>query len=256
MALPYTVRLERPKQIGLIVLQSDETLERDMRRLLPQDVECLVSRVPSATTVTPENLHAMEPELTKAASLLPRGAQCLAVGYGCTSAAAHIGPARIATRIQAGVDTPTVTEPVSALIAACRHLGVRRLGLISPYIASVSDRLRSVLQDAKIEVTHFASFEEPVEERVVRIAPQSVEHAALEIGRRTDCDAIFLSCTNLRTLDVIASVEAKIGKPVFSSNQVLAWHLGLLGGFASGDAEFGQLFTQSEQLPADAGSII
>jgi maleate isomerase len=226
----------------LIVLQSDETLEHDMRRLLPDDVDYLVSRVPSALTVSSESLHAMEPVLTHAASLLPRGATCTAVGYGCTSASAHIGSARIAVRIQEGVDTPAVTEPVSALIAACRHLDIQRLGLISPYVASVSEQLITVLQEAGIEITSFASFEEPVEERVVRIAPDALEQAALDMGRRDDCDALFLSCTNLRTLDVIGPVEAQTGKPVLSSNQVLAWHLGVLGGFSSGGPQFGRLF--------------
>ena len=49
--------------------------------------------------------------------------------------------------------------------------------------------------------------------------------AAIEMGQRTDCDAVFLSCTNLRTLRVLHSVEAQIKKPVLSSNQVLAWQM-------------------------------
>ncbi|MEC9343760.1 MAG: Asp/Glu racemase, partial [Pseudomonadota bacterium] len=37
-------------------------------------------------------------------------------------------------------------------------------------------------------------------------------------------------CTNLRTLDVIAPIEAQCGKPVLSSNQVLSWHMALQAG--------------------------
>jgi maleate isomerase len=185
----------------------------------------------------------MEPLLTQAASLLPRGATCCVVGYGCTSASAHIGPDRISERICEGVDTPAVTNPVSALKAACRHLGVHKLGLISPYVQSVSEKLQSVLQEAGIDITHFASFDEPVEERVVRISPHAIQQAALDIGKRDGCDAVFLSCTNLRTLDIIAAVEAEIGKPVLSSNQVLAWHLGQLGGFGGPEGDFGRLFS-------------
>ncbi|MDB4085456.1 Asp/Glu racemase, partial [Amylibacter sp.] len=49
----------------------------------------------------------------------------------------------------------------------------------------------------------------------------------VELGEQ-DVDAIFLSCTNLNTLSVIKSIEEKIGKPVLSSNQVLAWHMSQL----------------------------
>lgn len=228
MSLPYSHSSARPAQIGLIVLQSDETLERDMRMLLPAEIEILVSRVPSGTSVTQDSLRAMESELTGAAELLPRGATCSAVAYGCTSGAAEIGAERVASLVQAGVDTPNVTEPVSALVAACRHLGLRQVGLISPYIAAVSDQLRRVLNGAEISVSAFESFDEPVEAKVARISPASIATAAIEMGNRSDCDAVFLSCTNLRTLDIIDQVEAQIGKPVLASNQVLAWHLGKL----------------------------
>ncbi len=242
MSLPYTLTDERPKQIGLIVLQADETLERDLRVLLPSDVECLVSRVPSGASVSPETLQAMANDLTASAALLPSGATLSAVGYGCTSGTAQIGAPQISTLIKAGIATPTVTEPVSALIAACAHLGVTRIGLISPYVASVSERLREVLAVAGITVTQFASFDEPVEDRVVRISAKSVGDAAVEMGHHDDCEAVFMSCTNLRTLDVIERVEREVGKPVMSSNQVLAWHLGQIADFGSPVQKIGRLF--------------
>jgi maleate isomerase len=131
---------------------------------------------------------------------------------------------------------------VSALIAACAHLGVTRIGLISPYVASVSDQLRVVLADAGIRVTHFASFDEPTEERVVRISPDSITATAIAMGDAEDCEAVFLSCTNLRTLDVIAQIATQIVKPVLSSNQVLAWHLCRLLDVVPQQPQFGRLF--------------
>ncbi len=225
MSLPYALTDDLPVQLGLVVLQSDETLERDLRRLLPFDAELLVTRVPSAEVLTQASITEMEGNLTAAARLLPRSAVCAAVGYGCTSASAQIGSGRVATLIKEGVSTDQVTEPVSALIAACRGLGIRRIGLISPYVAAISDQLRAVLMRAGINVGPFASFEEPIEANVVRITPQSLIDAAVRMGADKTIDAVFLSCTNLRTLDIIEDIEAAIGKPVLSSNQVLGWHL-------------------------------
>ncbi|MEP5727799.1 MAG: Asp/Glu racemase [Sulfitobacter sp.] len=225
MKLPYTLATEHPTQLALVVLQSDETIEHDMRRLLPSTADVLVTRVPSAAVLTTDSIAAMENKLTDAAALLPRGTRMAAVGYGCTSASAQIGPSRVAEQIQKGVEVSQVTEPVSALIAACRALQVTNLGFISPYSPNISDKLRQVLAEAAIETPHFGSFDEPKEQNVVRITTSSLVDAAKTIGAGQQVDAVFLSCTNLRTLDVISQIEDVVQKPVLSSNQVLAWHM-------------------------------
>jgi maleate isomerase len=242
MALPYKLTPDRPVQLGLVVLQSDETLERDMRRLLPAETEVLVSRVASGTELDTQMIAGMESRLTGAATLLPRGAQIAAVGYGCTSATAQIGAAQVAALIKAGVPTPYVTDPVSALIASCSSLGIARLGMITPYVANISDQLRVVIEGAGIRVTCFASFEEKTEANVVRIAADAVYAAAVRMGQDLNCDAVFLSCTNLRTLGIIDAIEREIGKPVLSSNQVLAWDMMRLAGITPPEGLPGRLW--------------
>ena len=49
--------------------------------------------------------------------------------------------------------------------------------------------------------------------------------AAKTLAQEAVVDGIFLSCTNLRTMDLICPLEAELGMPVLSSNLVLAWHL-------------------------------
>ncbi len=241
-AFAYDLKSELPPQIGLVALQSDLRIESDFRRLIPISVDLLVSRVVSAPSVTPETLSEMALHLTRSATLFPQDAHFAAVGYGCTSGTAQIGAARIAELVQNGTQTEAVSEPVSALIAACKHLNVRRLALLSPYIESVSARLRDVLAEHDIDVPVFGSFDEAEESRVARIAPASLQAAALDLGQGADVDALFLSCTNLDTLDVIDPLEQALGLPVLSSNQVLAWHLLKLAGVDVGSERPGRLW--------------
>lgn len=224
-AFPYTAAKDIRRKLGLIALQSDESIEDDMRRLLPRDVSLLVSRVPSDEDVSPESLRAMAGRLTASAMLFPRGLRFASVGYGCTSGTSQIGASRIAELVKAGTDTRHVTEPVSALVAACRVVGAKRLAVLSPYVASVSERLREVLAEHGIETPVFGSFAEPNEAMVVSIDGQSIISAATQLVADAEVDALFLSCTNLRTLDVIAPLEQDVGMPVLSSNLVLAWHM-------------------------------
>lgn len=233
-------RIGKRAALGLIVLQPDQTIEHDFRRMLPlEGVSLYVSRVPSGTEVTQDTLSTMQETLPAAAGLFPRGVDLDVVGYGCTSGTSVIGAARIAALIREGCTTATVTEPVSALIAACGHLGATRLGFLSPYIAEVSGALRTTLAEAGIACPVFGSFDEAEEAKVAVIDGPSIVAAACGLAEQGGVDALFLSCTNLRTLDVIAEIEQVTGLPVLSSNQVLAWHMAQVAGIDA--TPFGRL---------------
>jgi maleate isomerase len=40
---------------------------------------------------------------------------------------------------------------------------------------------------------------------------------------RPAAQAIFVSCTNLRTYDIIAPLEEMLGKPILTANQLTMW---------------------------------
>jgi maleate isomerase len=255
--LPYTLTgpIGAVASLGLIVLQADEVIEQDFRRLFaPGRVAVYVTRIPSGADLTAATLGAMEAALPAAARLLPPSIDFAAVGYACTSGATVIGPARVAELVRGSVKTSAVTEPLSALLAALRTLGVRRIGLISPYVAEVSAALRAALEAAGHEVAAFASFEEQVEARVARIAPASIRAAALAIGARPEVDAVLFSCTNLRTLDVIDEVEQALGKPVVSSNQALAWQMARLAAAGPLARAYGNLMSFHTGTESSSGS--
>ncbi|MCF7701106.1 maleate cis-trans isomerase family protein [Loktanella sp. M215] len=210
--------------LGLIVLQADETLEQDMRRLFTDPATAIhISRIPSGDTLTTDTIAAMKADLPAAARLLPRAAAFDAVGYGCTSGTTLIGADSVAALVRQGVAAPVVTDPLTAALAALRAFGLTRIGLVTPYVASVAAPVRDAFGAKGVTVTDAVSFGEQVEARVARIDPASIMKAARAVA--PGAEAIFLSCTNLRTLDIIAPLEAELGLLVLSSNQVLAWHL-------------------------------
>lgn len=210
--------------LGLVVLQADETLEQDFRRLFPdRGVAIHVSRIPSGDALTTDTIAAMEAELPRSARLLPRAARFDAVGYGCTSGTTLIGAEAVARMLRQGVEAPVITDPLTAALAALRALGVRKLGLVTPYVEAVAGPVRDAFVAAGFAVGQTLTFGEEVEARVARIAPHSIKAAARAAA--PGAEAVFLSCTNLRTLDIIDELEDELEIPVLSSNQVLAWHM-------------------------------
>jgi len=217
---------DRLPAIGLIVLQTDETIEQEFRHLFPPThCDFYVSRIPSGREVSADTLNAMAGDMTAAARLFPASIDFDVVAYGCTSGASFIGAERVAELIRAGCNVRHVTEPVTALRHACEKRAIRTLALVSPYVENVSARLRAVLSAHGIETPAFGSFNEASEAKVARISPDSIIDAAVKLARTTDSDGLFLSCTNLKTLSVLKEIEAIVGRPVLSSNSVLGEHV-------------------------------
>lgn len=228
-------------KIGLIVLSTDETLEPELRSAFaPTRAGLYHTRIPSAPHVTPETLAAMRDGLAPAARLLPPGTTT--VGYACTSGATVIGRETVQARVGAAQPGANVTDPITAAIAAFRQLGVARIGLITPYVPSVTDAMRRLFEAEGIAVGSVASFEQSEEAIIARITEAAVLKAVTLAGNG-EAEAVFASCTNLRTFGMIDAAEAAIGKPVISSNAALAWHLGRLAGL-EGLAGPGALFAR------------
>lgn len=220
-------------RLGLVVLQVDETIEPEFRiHFGPADAALHVSRVPSGDDLTPDTIDDMATALPRAAGLLPQAAPFDVLAYACTSASMRFGPDRVADLLRQGARARHVTNPFSAALAAFDHLGVRRIGLVSPYIASVAGPMAQAFGAAGVKVVQSLSFGEREEARVARITRASVEAAALQVAGDDAVEAVFLSCTNLRTADFIEDLRQRSGKPVISSNLALAWDMARLAGCA------------------------
>lgn len=217
-------------RLGLVVLQSDETIEPELACISSQlpGVALHHCRIPSAPQVTTESLQQMHALLPDAVSLLPDGSNFDVIGYGCTSGATVIGEQAVAQAIRSIHAGVKVTNPLTALKAACAAMEIHRLGIITPYEQRVTETLSEHLVASGLQVTSVQSFEQTSEAVVARIKPASVLAALSDMklaGANNHCDAWFVSCTNLRMAAITDAAESLLGVPVLSSNQVLAWHL-------------------------------
>lgn len=212
------------RRLGLVLLSTDETLEFEARQVLAgRAVNLLHGRILSDPAVTPEGLRAMEGRLGAAVGLLPQGLDALA--YGCTSASVFIGPEAVAARVRAVHPGVPVVNPISAVVAALGALGVTRIGLVTPYTAQVAAPMRAFLEARGIAVAQEVSFGEEDDRRVARIAEASTLAAIRAAARGAGVQAVFTSCTNLRSFGVIEAAERELDLPVISSNQALMWDL-------------------------------
>ncbi len=211
--------------IGLVLLQTDEVLENEIRSMLPGDAVLYHSRVPSGDEVTAETLAKMEAEIPYAVKLFPPAGALGVVAYCCTSGSTVIGEKEVEAAVHSVLPDVKVTNPLAAVKANLKALGAKRIGLLTPYEPHVSEAMAENLTADGFEITSFGSFYEKEEAKVTRISTASVLAAIETIGSGNQSDAVFASCTNLRTAHLLEEAAQRIGKPVISSNSALAWHI-------------------------------
>lgn len=248
--VPLTLPLEpvgARGRIGLVGLATDLNSESDLRRMAPAGVEIFTNRIRNTNPVTIANHRAMAGDVTRAAGGILPGLHLDVMIYGCTSGTVAIGEAEITRLIQAARPGIPCTNPISAVLAAFRTLGARRISLLTPYTRTVNDDMAAFLIGRGIEITNVAGFDLDSDEAMTAVPPAAIFEAGLQLCDPT-ADLLFVSCTALRTSAIVAALEDRLDRPVVASNPALLWHALRLIGNADSIGGFGRLFDRP--LPA------
>lgn len=229
-------------RLGLVALATDLTTERDFARLVPRDRAALhVSRVAYENPTTPDNLRRMAPRLSEAAALLVPGVRLAAICYACTSASVAIGEDAVEAAIQLGQPGVPVVTPTRAACWAFEALGVRRIALLTPYLPETTRPMADYFARTGLEVAGARCLSLADDREMARIGRGTIITEAL----RVDCEeaeALFLSCTAMPSLDAVAEIEYRVGKPVVSSNQASIWAMLAFAGLPAAETGYGRLF--------------
>ena len=211
--------------IGLIVLQTDETLEYELRHWLPANYRLFHTRIPNDQHVDESTLKQMRKHLPEATGLLPEHTRFGVIVYGCTSASTVIGEHVVADSIKRVFPESAVTNPITAIKAQLHDIKAQRIALLTPYEPTVSAALIVNLENGDFNIVSAGTFNESQDHRVARISRQSLLDAVYSLAKDVEIDALVASCTNLRMFDMIKEASENIGCPVISSNSALAWHI-------------------------------
>lgn len=154
--------------------------------------------------------------------------------FGWDGAAAQVA----ALQATAGVPASSTSF---AFVDACRHLGVTRVAVGATYPDDVAQRFVAFLAAAGIEVLTLSS-RGIVTAAEVGTLPSSTVLDFAAAADHADAQAVLLPDTALHTIGVLDGLEARVGKPVLTANQVSIWQGLRLAGAAHPRPGFGALF--------------
>jgi len=216
---------DRPvrRRIGLVLLATDHTTERDFARICrPDEAGVYANRIAYDNPTTPENLLRMQPRLTAGAALILPGESLDALYYGCTAASVVIGDDAVESSVHTAKPGVPLVTPSGAARVAFRALGVRRISILTPYLPETSAPMVAYFQARGLEVVNLTCFGLDDDRMMARVSPATIITAACET-MSPDSESLFISCTALRAAEVAGEIEQRIGKPVVSSNQAGIW---------------------------------
>jgi len=142
------------------------------------------------------------------------------------------------------------------VVDALHALGARKVAMGTPYLDFVNRREVEFLEEHGISVTRCLGLElgnnQAERRNIGHVPPEAIFRMAWEIDT-PDAEAIFISCANLATLDVIQQIEDALGKPVVTSNTACFWACLRTLGINSSIGGYGRLLRDITKLPTKEG---
>ncbi|QSX00434.1 maleate cis-trans isomerase family protein [Haloterrigena alkaliphila] len=212
--------------LGLIVPSSNATAEPEFRRALPDGITVHSARM-ELESVTVDELDAMSDDAARAARLLGH-ADVDAVAYACTTGSLIHGPgfdAELEERLADAAGVPAVATARS-VVRALEALEADRIAVVTPYTAALDAKEREFLAAAGFDVASIDGRGLEANTAIGALTPDDAVRQVLDHvdgAAADDLDAVFVSCTNYRSLAAIERLESKLGVPVITSNGASLW---------------------------------
>ncbi len=208
-------------------MPADFTRDRELWRWAPEALSLLVTRLDPVP---------MEDNLTMATGLNDPGlldrptrqvvaGGAAAVLFACTTCTFVGGRSReqaVADVMRAAGARAALTTSAS-LVRAVQAVRGTRAAVVHPYDGPVGERLVSYLDAAGVDVVRSSRLGVGPTD-VSSVEPSQVVDAVRR-GDSGRADVVVVSCTELPAHDVIAPLEAELGKPVVTANQAGMWAL-------------------------------
>lgn len=220
----------RRAKIGVLVPFTNVNLEPDLEFLRPHNTTVHFARlggydaekIPGSEQMSGLGAAPLDDTLDLICGVRPD-----VILYGCTSATLTHGSqfdAELANEIKRRSGAVSLTA-AGSLVNGLQTLGVSQVGFASPYLGEINQQAMTFLEQAGIATVNCADIGRALDNYGQgELTPEEVYELALRADH-PDAQAIVLSCTDMRSVEVIEEIEKKLDKPVVTSNQAMVFCL-------------------------------
>ncbi|MBM2803970.1 MAG: hypothetical protein HW419_1863 [Deltaproteobacteria bacterium] len=118
--------------------------------------------------------------------------------------------------------------PLEALIAAMKHLGLKKVVIASRWGDNINEAIIRYLQDGAVEVVGMTKRNQNAVDAAAMTFEEGLQ-TSLDVGREAarmapEAQAVFIPGAAAMSLHAIPAVEAEFGKPAFSNLSLEVWN--------------------------------
>lgn len=226
-----------PSRVGLVVPSSNTTMETELPELFRRQTAAtghaytFHSARAAMRTVNEEELAAMVGKSAECAVAVS-DAHVDVIAYACLVAvmAGGLGVHRESERIIAEAAAENgrpaaVLSSAGALVRTLHAIGARRIVMVTPYVRSLTAKVRAYVEAEDIDVLDAVSLEVDDNLTVGRLDPSGLPVIARGLRRR-GAEAIVLSaCVQMPSLAAVQQVEDELGLPVITAATATAYEI-------------------------------
>jgi maleate isomerase len=212
-------------KVGMIILDTDLTCERDFARLKAErnsNFDLYYNRVAFKNPMTVESLREILIKLPEAAESILPGVELDALIFNCTSSSALLGDDAVMEAIPS--KATHIMTTASASVAEMKNAKAKNVSMLCPYPKNVSIGLADYFYSCGINVTSLTYLDVQDDRDVANISAEQIISSALKaIDKKSD--SLFISCTALRSAEIVDTLINKTKKKIFTSNYSTFMHL-------------------------------
>ena len=228
-------------KLGFILMSTDLAAESDFFDIAPKDVAIHITRLKTDDHTTNETLSKHIEFMADAASRIQPDTKPDVISYSCTSGSIVIGEEIIKKEIKKGAPYAIPMTLVTGVVDALKELQIKNLVVGTPYLDEINTKEAEFLNNKGFSILNIQGLNLTKGIEFGTVTPEYWIKFAQEINDES-ADAIFLSCGGIRSTEVIAQIEQKVGKPVITSNQAQMWSCLRRAGVEDKILRFGELF--------------
>jgi maleate isomerase len=238
-------------RVGVLTPHAAIGPEAEFAEMAPGRVVTCVARVSAGGRTgqpSTSELRALTASPLDEAAARLDGSSVDAIGYASTTSAYAIGfeaEEALVSRLAERLGTP-VASTCAATVLVLRVLGTERVALVHPpWFGTAENELGTAyFQSQGFDVVSAASADLPDDPRRISAADVLTWTARAVSG---DTEAVFIGGNGFRAAGAVAALEAELGVPVLTANQVLFWNLLVEAGAPFEVSGYGRLFAYARQ---------
>lgn len=229
-------------RLGIMVPSVNKTMEPELYRLVPKGVSLHFSRIRQVEDTLEQLTRMIEDVPRVAVELSDAGVDVIA--FGCTTGSLVKGSGydkEITEKIESSVHIKATTTS-TAVLEALKELKIVKLSVATPYKEWLNEKEKEFLEAHGFEVLSIKGLN-CLGSETANVPLERVYRLAKGVYR-PKADGVFISCTDLRSIEMLEFLEHDINKPVISSNQATMWMMLRMAGVREKITGYGRLLSQ------------